>query len=253
VDSLRHPVGRLPAAVYWRRRLIVVAALLAALALVLYACSGSSGKKKQPVGTSSPTGAVSTDTAAGPGGSPSSSGATPPASADSSAGGSASPSGGVSGGTNGGATGTAGGPPSGTAAPGSCQLKLSLVSSSHDYINGEQPQFSVAVVNGGSADCTADLGPKSLVLTVFSGSDRVWSTADCGGDKQDLRALRPSDVQQVSITWPRTRSVPGCAGGNPAAPVGTYYAQATLGTGTGTPQAATVTTSQQTFVLKTGS
>jgi hypothetical protein len=113
--------------------------------------------------------------------------------------------------------------------------------------------FSVAIVNNGTADCTADVGPKSLVLTVFSGTDRVWSSADCGDGKQDLRAVPPGGVQQISVTWPRTRSVPGCAGGATAAAVGTYYAQATLGTGSGTPQAASFTTSQQTFVLKTGS
>lgn len=251
-------MGQLPAAVYWRRRLVVLAAFIVALALILYACSGSSGTKK-PVG-SSPAGAVSTGVPTGATGASSAAGATPPASADSSAGGATPASAGVSGGPSngqggpsGGPAGTAGGTANGTAAPGACQLKLSLVSSSHDYVNGEQPMFSVAIVNNGTADCTADVSAKSLVLTVFSGTDRVWSSADCGDGKQDLRAVPPGGVQQISITWPRTRSVPGCTGGAPPVAVGTYYAQATLGTGPGTPQAATFTTSQQTFVLKTGS
>jgi hypothetical protein len=246
--------------VYWRRRLVVLAAFLAALALVLYACSGSSGTSKQPVGMQTPAGGVSAGATSGASGTASSGapGATPPASADSGTAGATSANGaasggptGQSGGQNGGAnpSGTA----NGTAAPGSCQLKLSMVSSSHDYVNGEQPMFSVAIVNNGTSDCTADVGPKSLVLTVYSGADRIWSTADCGDGKQDLRAVPPGGVQQISIPWPRTRSVPGCTGTATPAAVGTYYAQATLGTGTGTPLAATFTTSQQTFVLKTGS
>lgn len=152
---------------------------------------------------------------------------------------------GTTGGTTGAAAGTTGGP------AGPCQLSLTLTSRAAAYANGEKPDFSVAVVNRGAVDCTADLGPKSLIVTVFSGPDRIWSSADCGG-AQDLRAIPPGGVLQIPITWSRVRSQPGCTGPATEAALGTYNATATLSTGTG-PTAAAFTSQSQSFQLKTGS
>lgn len=162
--------------------------------------------------------------------------------------------GGTTAGTTGAATaGTTGGAAAGTTGgpAGPCQLSLTLTSRAAAYANGEKPDFSVAVVNRGAVDCTADLGPKSLILTVFSGPDRIWSSADCGG-AQDLRAIPPGGVLQIPITWSRVRSQPGCTGPAADAALGTYNATATLATGTG-PTAAAFTSQSQSFQLKTGS
>ena len=130
-------------------------------------------------------------------------------------------------------------------------MSLSLLTRAPAYANGEKPDFTVAVSNKGSVDCTADLGPKSLVLTIYSGADRIWSSADCGG-QADLRGIAPNTVQQIPYTWARVRSQPGCSGQASAAGVGTYYATVTLATGSGA-TAASFTSQQQSFQLKNGS
>jgi hypothetical protein len=107
------------------------------------------------------------------------------------------------------------------------------------------------VLNKGTVDCTADLGPKSLVLTIYSGADRIWSSADCGGS-QDLRAIAPGGLLQIPFTWSRARSQAGCSGPAADAGLGTYNATVTLATGTG-PTAAAFSSQSQSFQLKTGS
>jgi hypothetical protein len=255
----------------------VLGVLTAVLALVLYACSGSSSSKKNPgqgtKSSASPSALASAGAAAAAGGAAAGGVAAAGGGSGGGAGGSGSAAGGTGGsaggttvgGTTTGGSGTAGGTTSGTAGgtggtttggtavQGPCQLTLALTGGAAAYANGEQPSFTVAVVNKGTADCTADLGSKSLVLTVYSGSERIWSTADCGDGKPDLRSITAAGgIQQISVTWPRVHSSPGCAGDKTPATFGTYYAQVSLATGTGT-TAASFTSSQQSFQLKSGS
>ena len=237
--------------------------VVAVLALVLYACSGSGSGKGQPVadGKTSPTATQSSV----PGGAGSSSqaasgGASGASGASSSAG---APSGGASGGstTAGGANGSTNAPNGGTGgttgtgtatgAPG-CQLSLSLTSQAAAYANGVDPQFTVAVVNKGTADCDIDVSPKSLVLNVYSGNDHVWSSADCATGGKDLRGIAPGAVQTVSYSWNRTRSSQGCPANAGSAQLGMYFGVVSLAPGTG--QSAPIAQSQpKTFELKTGS
>ena len=283
MGSLRNPVGSLAPAVYWRRRVLVVLALLAVLALILYACSGSgSGKKKQPAGdgrSSSPAASQTSAPSEGGSSSPAASGGASGSASSASAGG---PSGGASGGAtsagganggtggvngggtggvNGGGTGgvngggTTGGigQTGGTATgPGGCQLSLSLSTPSPAYANGDNPQFTVAVVNKGTSDCDVDVSPKALILNVYSGQDHIWSSADCATGGKDLRGIAPGGVQTVTYTWNRTRSSPGCAGNGASVPLGTYFGVASLAPGSG-PNAPAAQSQPKTFELKTGS
>lgn len=252
----------------------MLVALLAVLALILYACSGSSPTKGAAKPPGVPTGSTSTSAAAAAaggaavsGGSTGSTGSTGPTGSTGSTGGTAATGGTTTGGTTAGGTSTGGtttggtttggtttaGTTTGGATPtgGACDLTLSLLTRAAAYAIGEKPDFTVAVSNKGTVDCTADLGPKSLVLTIYSGADRIWSSADCGG-QQDLRAVAPNTVLQVPFNWSRVRSQPGCSGPATAAAIGTYYATATLATGTG-PAAASFSSQQQSFQLKNGS
>jgi hypothetical protein len=242
-----------------------VLAVVAVLALVLYACSGSGSKQPIADGQGSPTasqssvptagGSSQTAASGGASGGSSSSSAGAPSGGASGASGSASASGtrGATGGVNGGVnstggTGTAGGSTSG---PG-CQLSLSLTSQSPAYANGMDPQFTVAVVNKGTADCDVDVSPKALVLNVFSGQDHVWSSADCATGGKDLRGIAPGAVQTVSFTWNRTRSSQSCTVAGSSAQLGTYYGVVSLGPGSG-PNAPAAQSQPKTFELKTGS
>ena len=246
-------------------------AVVAVLALVLYACSGSGSKKKQPTadGKSSPTasqssvptaGGSQTAASGGASGGPSSASAGGPSGGASGATGSASASGGTTGGTNGASGGVNGGVNStgGTAGTGGstsgpgCQLSLSLTSQSPAYANGMDPQFTVAVVNKGTADCDVDVSPKSLVLNVYSGPDHIWSSADCATGGKDLRGIAPGAVQTVTFTWNRTRSSQSCTAGGSSAQLGMYYGVVSLGPGSG-PNAPAAQSQPKSFELKTGS
>jgi hypothetical protein len=247
-----------------------VLAVLAVLALVLYACSGSGSGKQNPLAketsipsasqSSVPTSAAgSSQTAAsgGASGATSASGGAPSGSVSGGASGGATTAGGANGGTNAGASGgNPGGSPTGgatgsTGAPG-CQLNLSLSTQATAYANGVNPQFTVAVVNRGTADCDVDVSPKSLVLNLYSGQDHIWSSADCATGGKDLRGIAPGAVQTVTYTWNRTRSSQGCTSSAGSAQLGTYFGVVSLGSGSGASTPA-VQSQPKTFELKTGS
>lgn len=265
MGSLRNPVGSLPSAVYWRRRVLVLAALLVVLALILYACSGSGSGKKKPAAdgrstspaasqtSSVPASGASSSQAAsggpttasgGPSGSgPASSGGAPSGSAGASGG-----PGGATGGANAGGTGGTGG----ASSTGSCQLSLTLSTQSPAYANGDKPAFTVTAVNKGTAQCNVDLGPKSLILNIFTGSDRVWSSADCTDAGQDLRGIAPGAVQTVTYTWNRLRSAAGCPADGQTAKLGTYFGVVSLAAGS-TPASPAAQSQPKIFELKSGS
>jgi hypothetical protein len=108
------------------------------------------------------------------------------------------------------------------------------------------------VVNKGTSDCDVDVSPKSLVLKVYSGLDRIWSSADCATGGKDLRGIAPGAVQTVTYTWNRTRSSAGCTPPNGSAALGMYYGVVSLdpGSGANTPAAQS---QPKTFELRTGS
>ena len=266
MGSLRNPVGSLAPAVYWRRRVLVVLAFVAVLALILYACSGSGSGKKQSVGdgktsptasqSSLPSNGGNSSQAAANGGASGASGATSASAGapSGSASGGATTAGGVNGGvvgTTGGTGGTTAGT-TGTAGGPGCQLSLSLTSQAAAYANGVDPQFTVAIVNKGTADCDVDVSPKSLVLNVYSGQEHIWSSADCATGGKDLRGIAPGGVQTVSYTWNRTRSSQGCTANAGSAQLGMYFGVVTLGQGSG-PNAPAAQSQPKNFELKTGS
>lgn len=86
------------------------------------------------------------------------------------------------------------------------------------------------LTNDGELPCLLDAGSASLVLTVTSGEDRVWSSGDCGAGPAERRLLLDvGDSAETSITWDRTRSEPGCPGGQRTSGAGTYQVEARLG------------------------
>lgn len=90
--------------------------------------------------------------------------------------------------------------------------------------------LAVTVTNDGELPCLLDAGSASLVLTVTSGEDRVWSSGDCGSGPAERRLLLDvGDSAETTVTWDRVRSEPGCPGGQRSSGAGTYTVEARLG------------------------
>ena len=205
-------------ATYWRRRVFALGGVLGVVALLAWACSGASGKeetqqaaeKKATKPSASAQPATTVTVTVTPSGTPSPSGSASP---------SASP----------GATG-----PSEFASPSPSAKKPGpddpcgpgdvVVTSDlghQTYKGGEQPQFRVTVVNTGKRTCAYDVGPKAIELRITSGSDHVWSSADCAS-VSDARHLKRGVPYTRTITWNRTRSNAKCHHTDQKAKPGTY-------------------------------
>jgi len=116
--------------------------------------------------------------------------------------------------------------------PASCgadDLMLALAADGQTYPEGALPQFTVSVVNDGTASCTFDASSANREVVVTSGADRIWSSADCQPDpEQDLLLLGVGTTAPATVTWNRERSAEGCPSGLPAPRPGTYKATATV-------------------------
>lgn len=113
-------------------------------------------------------------------------------------------------------------------APDALELSIDLAGDSLPH--GQVAAFPITVRNTGDVPCLVDLGYAGLELTLYSGDDRVWSTADCHGERPEHREylFDLGYSQSVSISWPGRRSAPDCAGDQNYADKGTYRAEATL-------------------------
>lgn len=191
---------------YWRRRVFALGAVIAVVAVLAWACSGSGGTNPQqaaeqsaspstgsggPVAPQAQTGAPSVTPSA-----------RPSASARHSASASPSPT-----------KRHAGGP----CEPGDVVVTSDLGGSS--YRAGERPQFSYTVVNTGKLPCSYDMG--GLELRITSGSDRIWSSADCGPGAGHKKLKRGVPYTRT-VTWNRTRSDSKCHHTHDKARPGTY-------------------------------
>jgi hypothetical protein len=243
-----HPMGPLPAPVYWRRRVLVLAAALAAI-LVLWLLTGSSqpdtgsGQSAAgPVGNTTPAGTTTlAGTTAPPGAATSSPAApsetlvaTPPA---------------VDPGRPG--DGDAGAQtPSGSAAsteaavPPTCPdgaLRLVVAPGRPDYPVGALPQITLSVRNVSRGTCSRDLAASQQEVLLYAGRTRLWSSNDCyPGGGQDIQALAPGEHDSYSVTWSGLSSQPKCAGHRSRVGPGRYSLIARIGTLRSPPAALTL-------------
>ncbi|MFI6691663.1 hypothetical protein ACIBLA_07850 [Streptomyces sp. NPDC050433] len=264
MGSMRNPVGPLPSSIYWRRR-AVAATLIALLALlVVWAVTsgGDEGGKKRDDGangegpapsiTPGPSGsgpAISeqpggrdesgetggsdggdqggTDAGADGGGSGSGDTGSGGTGGSAGAGGAANGGGGADG-ASGSSTGEQ--VPVGSSLPdcAASALSLKLESRKVAYEPGEKPSFKITATNGSATDCKADLGPKSVVLTVTdSESDEIWSSKDCPKIDRLLLKVPAGGTVTRTVTWDLTQSAPQCATPPPGkAKPGTYLVEA---------------------------
>lgn len=113
-------------------------------------------------------------------------------------------------------------------------LTTILSTDTRSYPAESAPVLTVAVTNSGEVACTVDAGTAVEEVLITSGSDRIWSSADCEQEPVSrLLLLDPGDQERIDLTWQRERSDESCTAGLADPRPGTYTAVATvLGTAT---------------------
>jgi hypothetical protein len=216
VPGVLHPVGKLPAAVYWRRRLLVLAVLLAVLGgagwfgfMLLTgrdsAAGASSATASRPVpalervvpslgGVATPTPPLLTSTAA----------ATAPA-----------------------ADPVAGGPCTDD------MLGLEVRTPGSAAV-GSKPTFELLVANISTVSCVRALNKDLQELQLFDTSgNRIWGSNDCFPEtSSDPRTLAPGEVVSIPLVWAGLTSEPGCTAERATPAPGDYVVRGRLDTKT---------------------
>jgi len=126
---------------------------------------------------------------------------------------------GQAGAANGGAAN--GGTSGGNGAPGllMCQAPTTQLKLTGDrpentrYRVGEQVNLKLEIVNNGTQTCAVDMAQTSATVQIRSGSDTIWSPADCASSTPVITQIQPGKSVVHSWTWNWTRSDPArCSG-----------------------------------------
>jgi hypothetical protein len=215
-----HPVGPLPAAVYWRRRLVVLLVLLVILGgggwLAVSLLSGS-GDTAAAAGSTTPpaVGTPALDRVV-----PSLAGVqtpTPPPT------------------TTAPAAAEAPAPPAQEAgAPCGDDVVALEVRTPGTVPSGTSPVFELVVTNTAAVPCTRVLDAQLQEMVLLDGAGaRMWGSNDCQpGSSSDTRTLAPGEQVVFPLTWSGLTSEPTCSAARvPVAP-GSYVVRARLDTKT---------------------
>ncbi|MFQ1003466.1 MucR family transcriptional regulator [Modestobacter sp. SSW1-42] len=218
-----HPVGPLPAAVYWRRRLLVLGCAVGVL--------GGGGWLGAAVATGGPDDAPTV--AAPPGGAPRptpgleqvvpslaavqvpTAAPSPPPAAEPQAPASSAPAG-----------PTPGGP---------CTDDMIAVEVRPDPAStpvGSKPTFELVVTNTSTVACvrTVDAALQEIILIDDAG-ERVWGSNDCFPETTTgQRTLQAGESVGFPVPWSGLSSAPGCAADRTTPPAGTYVLRGRLDT-----------------------
>lgn len=216
VAPVLHPVGPLPAAVYWRRRLVVLAVLLAVLGglgwlvVALVTGSGSSAAASGSTTSSEPVGTPALDRVV-----PSPAGVrtpTPPPSTTPPA--PASPA----------------APAQQAGAPCGDDVIALEVRTPGTIAAGSSPVLELVVTNTATVPCTRVLDQQLQEMVLLDGAGtRVWGSNDCQPEtSSDTRTLAPGEQVVFPLTWSGLTSEPSCTAARvPVAPGG-YVVRARL-------------------------
>ena len=237
-QAVLHPVGPLPATVYWRRRVGVIVVAVFVLALVVWLLVSLTGAPSpDPLAQRSALGesrsASSTTIAPA---------ATPPTTAAPTA----SPTASVPAAAPA-ATPVAVAPAPAAAAPPVCPdaaIKLTAQVAAPSYPVGQQPVFRILVTNTSAVACTRDLDAGLQQVLVYSAdhATRLWSSNDCfPGKSVDVPMVNPGEVKTYSVKWSGTSSEPTCQAARTPLPAGVYTVVVRLGGVTSQPVPFTLT------------
>ncbi|WP_224387821.1 hypothetical protein [Pseudonocardia sp. ICBG1293] len=238
-----HPVGPLPASVYWRRRACAVGVALVALLWLTTWMLVPRGSD-EPAGTAAQTSQAPPPTTPGAPASPSPASPAPgPGAPDTSAplpapaapGAPPAPAAGSSAGP---ATPNAGpadetvrpddtprpsvqvpqaapSPPTGPVPCTDAMIEVRAETGQPTYPSDARPELRLVVTNVSGQPCVRDLDGAEQEIAVWSGdgASRLWSSNDCANpSSDDLRTLVPGQPVAFAVTWTGLASEPGCAG-----------------------------------------
>lgn len=208
-----HPVGKLPATVYWRRRLVLLGVLLVVL--------GGGGWGGYLLMTRTASAASSSTTATRPSGTPALERVVPPFSAllTPSPMAAAIPS-------------VAPRPPAGPKPGGPCSDAMIRVAvhAPASVPVGSKPTFVLVVTNTAAVPCTRalDKGLQEMVLFDAQGH-RTWGSNDCFPEaSSDRRLLAPHQAVSFPIVWGGLTSTPGCKAARVRPHLGAYVLRARI-------------------------
>lgn len=248
MGGVMRPVGPESAETYWMRRALVVGAflvLLIILLIVLFNLGGSPGQAAPaPTQSAVPAGVSTSPTPSPSPSAPTGTPATPsPSASPSAATGSASPSASASPSTSSSPSppskaskspsdkssdkASAKASPSATpvTACSSDDLTPTVRSKKHTVKVGSSVTFDVSYTNKSDQPCSVSVSPDDYQLTIYSGTDRIWSTEDCAKLVHSAKVtLKPGHAVGWSITWNGKRSQQGASCQNrPETPRAGYY------------------------------
>lgn len=100
---------------------------------------------------------------------------------------------------------------------------------------GEGLKVPITITNDGKVQCLIDLGNANLEMTVTSGEEKVWSTAQCPANPEEYQVLlAPGASEADAITWSGRHSSQGCPKDSPVAEPGTYQIEVSVNADGGT-------------------
>lgn len=227
------PVGPLPASIYWRRRALALAVVIVVLLLVWAVLPGG-GSDDRPRDTAAAAGSPgTTDPAAAP------TGLTATAPSDDP---------GRPGDGNGNGVAVTPTTPVPTtpspvpttpkpipAAPKVCAdaaLQVTVNPRQRMYTVGQSPYLDLKIRNISTLACTRDVSASQQEIVLMRGTQRLWSSNDCGTQDttRSVQLLMPGVQLTSSVHWTGLGSRPKCAGKRTLVGAGTYTLVSRLGT-----------------------
>ncbi|MSS45001.1 hypothetical protein FYJ43_02820 [Cutibacterium sp. WCA-380-WT-3A] len=108
------------------------------------------------------------------------------------------------------------------------QLSVKVTGDTKNPTVGDTEKFTVTVSS--SADCRWDAQKVKQTLVVTSGSDRIWSTDDCGSwGPKGSHEIKPNHPWSYEVSWPTKRSTGTCTLSQEALGAGYYVATVNIG------------------------
>lgn len=211
------PNGPLPPEIYWRRRALAVGVVVVVIALLVWIITAVAGDdSSESTAAANTTQLTDTPAPSSESGEPSDQPTSAPASGTS---------------TSGSATSTS----AAGSAPEQCadqSLAIKATPDQPQYKIGDEPSFTVAITNIGTAKCERNLGSglqQTLVYTL-DGAKRLWSNVDCYPDADPaVQVLEPGGQARFTVKWSGKTSDPGCTTTRNQVPPGAYTLVAQLG------------------------
>jgi len=248
MSGVLHPVGPEPAQVYWIRRVLVLGSAVLMLVLViavvanLNSAASASGPEAVPAPVGSTSAPVVSDSAGASvappsGAAPSfSAAASSPSTTSAASTAGAKPSSSTTARSSAAARRTASAnatttpkskaTPAEVAACVPAQLRPTLTGKQSVKIKSKT-DLDLSLINGSGKPCRLTLNSDNFVLTIYSGRDRIWSTADCTDlVKPTSVKIANEDAYEWRLVWDGRRSKASCKTRPEVPKAGTYVATA---------------------------